>query len=69
MKSQIKKPNDGIEKCVCISIFTLHLYCKNALFCKCILLNVNVKGLLKLYVFMGFPEKKCFRVIKKSKME
>ena len=48
MKSQIKKSNDGIEKCVCISIVTLHGHGKKASFCKCILLNVNVMGVLNL---------------------
>ena len=48
VKSQIEKRNDGIEKCICISIFTLHWYCIKELFCKCMLLSVNVMGLLNL---------------------
>ena len=40
-----------------------------ALFCKCMLLIVNVMDILNLQVFMGLPEKKCFRLIKRSKRE
>ena len=48
-----------------LHFFRTLIFCKNnlnseLLFCKDILLNVNV---------MGMPKMKCFRVIKKSKME
>ena len=45
------KPNNEmmVLKSVFVEVsFTLHRHCIRALFCKCILLNVNVMGLLKL---------------------